>query len=70
MFRVRVGTNIGLCCNLACLLAIITKPFMPQIANDIGKQMNIDISKYVLFGFVPIFIQAGHKIGKVWFIVY
>lgn len=64
-FRIRAGTVIGLSCNLVCLLAVMLQPYMPQTVDIIGKQLNIDISTFVLNNFVSVFLQPGHKIGKV-----
>lgn len=66
----RICTKIGLCCNLACLLAIIMEPFMPQTANKIATQMNIDLTRIILKDFVPMFFQPGHKMEKVWIIIF
>lgn len=41
------------------------QPYMPQTVNIIGKQLNVDISTFLLNDFVSIFLQPGHKIGKV-----
>lgn len=69
-FRVRAGTVIGLSCNLACLLAVMLQPYMPQTVNIIGRQLNIDISTFLLNDFVSVFLQPGHKIGKVYLKMY
>lgn len=63
--RARAGTIIGLSCNLVCLLAIMLQPYMPQTVDTIGHQLNVDISTFLLNDFVSIFLQPGHKIGKV-----
>lgn len=65
LIRIRAGTVIGLSCNLVCLLAIMLQPYMPQTVNVIGEQLNVDISTFLLNDFVSIFVQPGHKIGKV-----
>lgn len=41
------------------------QPYMPQTVNIIGKQLNVDVSTYLLNDFVSIFLHPGHKIGKV-----
>jgi len=43
------------------------QPYMPQTVNTIGKQLNVDISTFLLNNFVTVFLQPGHKIGKVLF---
>jgi len=43
------------------------QPYMPQTVNIIGKQLNIDISTFLLNNFVSVFLPPGHKIGKVLF---
>lgn len=50
---------------MICLLAILLQPYMPQIANEIGKQININISSLLLNDYVPRFLQHGHNVGKV-----
>jgi len=41
------------------------QPYMPQTVNIIGKQLNVDISTFLLNNYVSVFLQPGHKIGKV-----
>lgn len=65
VYRIKAGSVIGLSCNLVCLIAIMLQPYMPQTVNIIGKQLNVDISIFLLNDFVSIFLQPGHKIGKV-----
>lgn len=43
------------------------QPYMPQTVNIIGKQLNVDISTFLLNNFVTVFLQPGHRIGKVLF---
>lgn len=65
LYRIKAGTIIGLSCNLVCLIAIMLQPYMPQTVVTIGKQLNVDISTFLLNDFVSIFLQPGHTIGKV-----
>lgn len=65
LFRIRAGTVIGLSCNLVCLLAVMLQPYMPQTVDIIGKQLNVDVSTFLLNDFVTIFLHPGHTIGKV-----
>lgn len=65
IIRIKAGTVIGLSCNLVCLLAIMLQPYMPHTVTTIGKQLNVDVSTFLISNFVSVFLQPGHKIGKV-----
>lgn len=41
------------------------QPYMPQTVDIIEKQLNVDMSTFLLNNFVSAFLQPGHKIGKV-----
>jgi len=65
ILRIRAGTVIGLSCNLACLLTIMLQPYMPETVLIISRQLNVDISTFLLNDFVSVFLPPGHEIGKV-----
>ncbi|RZF48248.1 hypothetical protein LSTR_LSTR006215 [Laodelphax striatellus] len=60
----RAGSVIGLSCNIACLLAILLKPYMPQTCDVIAKQLNAPDSVFVLPSHLALLLSPGHKIGK------
>lgn len=60
-------TVIGLSVNLACLLAQLLDPYMPETANVIRKQLNAPPSMNVIDDKFRLFLPPGHKIGKVVF---
>lgn len=43
---------------------------MPETVNIIGKQLNVDISTFLLNDFVSTFLSPKHKIGKVQLILF
>jgi len=45
------------------------QPYMPQTVDIIGKQLNVDVTTFLLNEFVSIFLSSGHKIGKVLLII-
>ncbi|XP_076293983.1 methionine--tRNA ligase, cytoplasmic-like [Lasioglossum baleicum] len=63
--KARAGTVIGICCNLACLLAALLAPYMPNTSRELRSQIGLDKSSY---GYIPDIITniltPGHKIGK------
>ena len=63
--RSRASTVIGITCNVACLLAIIIRPYMPNISKIMAEQMNASEDLFVLTEDVNILLPEGHKIGKV-----
>jgi len=38
---------------------------MPEAAIEIGKQMNIDFSNFVLKDYIGMILETGHRIGEV-----
>lgn len=64
-FRIRAGTIIGLCCNIACLLGILLKPYMPSTSKTIGEQLQAPEDVWVLTESVYQLLKPGHIIGKV-----
>ncbi|XP_055839978.1 methionine--tRNA ligase, cytoplasmic [Episyrphus balteatus] len=63
--KARAATIIGLCCNIACLLASLLFPYMPTTARTLFDQLN---TKQPLINpeqpLASILLPAGHKIGK------
>ncbi|XP_064543001.1 methionine--tRNA ligase, cytoplasmic [Drosophila montana] len=61
----RAATIIGLCANIACLLANLLFPYMPSTARTLFAQLNakqtpLDANKPL----ATILLPTGHKIGK------
>ncbi|CAH0386639.1 unnamed protein product [Bemisia tabaci] len=59
----RAGTVIGLLSNLACLLSIMIRPYMPDTSKIMAEQLNAPESLYVLTEDVTMLLPPGHKIG-------
>lgn len=38
--RLRGGTVVGICANLACLLATLLQPYMPETSGKLKAQLN------------------------------
>ncbi|KAJ8942642.1 hypothetical protein NQ318_013355 [Aromia moschata] len=51
--KIRAGTVIGVCSNLACLLATLLHPYMPNTSASLQKQLNttnvVITPRYVLY---------------------
>uniref|UniRef100_A0A1B6DHK9 Methionine--tRNA ligase, cytoplasmic n=2 Tax=Clastoptera arizonana TaxID=38151 RepID=A0A1B6DHK9_9HEMI len=62
--KIRAGTILGICCNIACLLGILLKPYMPKISQIIGEQLRAPTDVWVLDEHVYQYLQSGHIIGK------
>ncbi|XP_067003701.2 methionine--tRNA ligase, cytoplasmic [Anabrus simplex] len=62
--RSQAGTVVGLCCNIACLLAILLQPYMPSTSSIIFEQLQAPAEVKVITGEVTQLLTAGHKIGK------
>ncbi|XP_018575973.1 methionine--tRNA ligase, cytoplasmic [Anoplophora glabripennis] len=63
--KIRAGAVIGICCNLACLLATLLQPYMPDTSASLHKQLNssdilITPSNLEIVTYLP----AGHKLGE------
>uniref|UniRef100_A0A336L480 Methionine--tRNA ligase, cytoplasmic n=1 Tax=Culicoides sonorensis TaxID=179676 RepID=A0A336L480_CULSO len=63
--KLRASTVIGLACNMACLLATLLFPYMPDTARNLYKQLNVpqqhlNSEKHHM----PMLLKEGHKIGK------
>ncbi|CAD7013931.1 unnamed protein product [Ceratitis capitata] len=63
--KARAATIIGVCANIAALLADLMLPYMPTIARTLFAQLN---TKQTQLNpdkpFINIFLPTGHKIGK------
>ncbi|XP_037819118.1 methionine--tRNA ligase, cytoplasmic [Lucilia sericata] len=61
----RAATIIGMCCNIACLLANLIFPYMPTTARTMFEQLNAKQTQLnVEKPFTSILLPSGHKIGK------
>lgn len=63
--KIRAATIIGLCANIACLLANLLFPYMPSTARNMFAQLNtkqtpLNADKPL----ATILLSTGHKIGK------
>ena len=38
--KTRAYTVVSLCANISCLLSVLVEPFMPNLANDLLKQLD------------------------------
>lgn len=65
VYRVRAGTIIGLSCNIACLLAILLKPYMPETSRMMADQVQAPNNAFVITENVTKLLPTGHRIGKV-----
>uniref|UniRef100_A0A1B0FNT7 Methionine--tRNA ligase, cytoplasmic n=1 Tax=Glossina morsitans morsitans TaxID=37546 RepID=A0A1B0FNT7_GLOMM len=63
--QARAATIIGLCCNIACLLANLLFPYMPTTARTIFQQLNTkQTSLQADKPYIDMLLPSGHKIGK------
>jgi len=60
---VRTHTVVGLALNLVYLLASISSPYMPAIAQSIVEQLNAPLAQ-IPDKWSPGQLPSGHKIGK------
>lgn len=60
---VRTHTVIGLCLNLAYLIASLASPYMPSTATSIVEQLNAPLIS-IPDKWTPNVLSGGHKIGK------
>lgn len=60
---VRTHTIIGLCLNLAYLIASIASPYMPSTSTSIVEQLNAPLLS-IPDKWAPDALPGGHKIGK------
>lgn len=61
----RCETVIGLGVNLACLLAQLLDPYMPETANTIRKQLNSPPEVNFIDEKFRLLLPSGHQLGKV-----
>ncbi|XP_050300955.1 methionine--tRNA ligase, cytoplasmic [Anthonomus grandis grandis] len=62
--KLRAGTVVGVCANLACLLATLLQPYMPDTSKILKAQLNcedvlLNPQNIEIVNLLP----AGHKIG-------
>ncbi|XP_063700982.1 methionine--tRNA ligase, cytoplasmic [Culicoides brevitarsis] len=63
--KTRAGTVIGLACNMACLLATLLFPYMPDTARNLFKQLNVQQQRInPEKSQMSMLLKEGHKIGK------
>ncbi|KAJ8941660.1 hypothetical protein NQ314_010305 [Rhamnusium bicolor] len=63
--KIRAGTVIGICCNLACLLATLLQPYMPDTSASLKKQLNTSNVVIVPSNLeIVTLLPAGHKLGE------
>ncbi|CAG9858998.1 unnamed protein product [Phyllotreta striolata] len=63
--KLRAGTVVGVCCNLACLIATLLHPYMPDTSENLKKQLNA--KNIVLNPRLPEIIKmlpSGHKLEE------
>ncbi|XP_017768839.1 PREDICTED: methionine--tRNA ligase, cytoplasmic [Nicrophorus vespilloides] len=63
----RAGTVVGVCVNIACLLATLMLPYMPDSSRALKAQLNAPPETNILTPDNPeivMFLPEGHKIGK------
>jgi methionyl-tRNA synthetase len=61
--RAQAGTVIGICCNIACLLAILLKPYMPVTADILKEQLQAPDDIWIMVPEFTILLPSGHKLG-------
>lgn len=62
--RAYAGTVIGICCNIACLLAVLLKPYMPVTADILKEQLDAPDDVWVIIPEFTVLLPSGHKLGK------
>jgi methionyl-tRNA synthetase len=63
--KIRAGTVIGVCCNIACLLATLLHPYMPETSETLKKQLNSTNTALTPENIRIIqLLPAGHKLGE------
>ncbi|KAJ9599356.1 hypothetical protein L9F63_010177, partial [Diploptera punctata] len=60
----RAGTVIGICCNIACLLAILLKPYMPVTSDIMKEQLQAPDDVLVIVPEFTMLLPPRHKLGK------
>lgn len=62
--KLRAGSIISLCTNVAALLSILFDPFIPESCQKLRDQLNFTVLKFVGCELIQ-FLAPGHKINKV-----
>ncbi|XP_029187944.2 methionine--tRNA ligase, cytoplasmic-like isoform X2 [Acropora millepora] len=62
--RSRAGTVLGVATNLSWLLSVVVLPYMPEISEEIQRQLQVTDDGNVLLDYFTPYLQPGHKIGK------
>uniref|UniRef100_A0A224YV86 Methionine--tRNA ligase, cytoplasmic n=1 Tax=Rhipicephalus zambeziensis TaxID=60191 RepID=A0A224YV86_9ACAR len=60
--KLRSASIMALCANVACLLAGLLHPFMPETSEALRQQLNVPMLKLEA-QFAPL-LKAGHKMNK------
>ncbi|VDN31572.1 unnamed protein product [Dibothriocephalus latus] len=69
-FSERAGVVTGVACNIAALLGVLLRPFMPSYSDEIFKQCNVPPTLRSLISIVRngghtiCFLPQGHVIGE------
>ncbi|EFA06771.1 methionine--tRNA ligase, cytoplasmic [Tribolium castaneum] len=63
--KVRAATVVGLCCNIAALLATLLHPYMPDTSNTLKKQLNCANTALTPESIeIRQLLPPGHKLGN------
>ncbi|XP_063918598.1 methionine--tRNA ligase, cytoplasmic [Zophobas morio] len=63
--KIRAGTVVGLCCNIACLLATLLHPYLPDTSDVLKKQLNIaNIALTPENIEIAQLLPTGHQLGE------
>ena len=63
--RKQAGTVVSLAANIACLLSVLLKPYMPEISETIQSQLNAPSKCNVVYKDFVCHLPPGHIIGTV-----
>ncbi|XP_054262905.1 methionine--tRNA ligase, cytoplasmic-like [Macrosteles quadrilineatus] len=62
--KARAKTCVGVSCNIATLLAMLIKPYMPHTSDVMAAQINAPKDAFILTDHVYQILTPGHRIGK------
>ncbi|RZC42962.1 methionine--tRNA ligase, cytoplasmic [Asbolus verrucosus] len=63
--KIRAGTVVGVCCNIACLLATLLHPYMPNTSDILKKQLNVTNTALNPESIeITQFLPPGHTLGE------
>jgi len=62
--KARAGSVVGLSVNLACLLSVLIQPFMPQLSEELQRQLAAPDTVNFIPEAMYMLLPAGHKIGE------